>query len=626
MDKNSIGHHATTPRTNSLDLEGDGNCLQRRENFVQVFFRRAGRFFSEISDAITGAFQSFAQSARNAWAHVGQSFSSRNSDVAVAHVKGRRELERFDLYDDDEDDDDEYIPGGNPVGKNFDSAETKDSSLAEKSSETPDFFGLYESSSASDTNKSSVLTDTLPERVSSKEDPDKNLAVNPSASTAQEISIDEKMFNEFSERYDSGKGYLSISPDDPAFDSSCLQFAKKFQEKHPENANIRYPKDVQAKRKAATALLSADAEIQAKAAEKIRIEEERADKLAEQQRRQALPPGQADFEDFSAAYQAARKTGRDYKFAEGSKFLEPSCLSYARQRLTQQPEEGERSAIQALLGFVSESTVQLEKDSDFALRSASTLPPPSPLPRWKFALQNLLGNSEEMPAAHQGLWMAHHQPDQKNQAWQGLRLLLSPQRSPLSSGVVSDIQQALSYQTASAQNDEYQLSCFELAKRMLDEMAEFDVGSYLANRDVVNQVDDQKQIIANHLKNIKSVVDILRTDLQERIDQLSSKKPSAVRENIAASIPSISDLSDKAFASASADFNQFVEDFQQSNQSKGVYEFTPDRLKYRRPACVAIARSVIDTYQHLHTLVDSDQQRLAAALFLVNQYQLSSKN
>ena len=624
MDKNSIGHHATTSRTNSPNMGDDGDCLQRRENLAQVFFRRAGRFFSGISDAITGAFLSFAQSARNAWMHVEQAFSSRSSDVAVAHVKDRRRLEWVDLYDDD--DDDEYIPGANPVEKNFDSTETKDSSLAEKSSDTPDFFGLDESSSASGANKSSVLMDVPPERVSSKEDPDKNLAVNPSASTIQEISNDEKMFNEFSERYDSDKGYLSISPDDPAFDSSCLQFAKNFQEKHPENANIPYPKDVQEKRKAATALLFADAQIKAEAAEKIRIEAERADKLAEQQRRQALPPGQADFEDFSAAYQAAQKTGRDYKLTEGSKFLDPSCLSYARHKLTQQPEEGERSAIQALLDFVSESTVQLGTDSDFALSSASTLPPPSPPPRWKLSLQNLLGNSEEMPAAHQGLWMAHHQPDQKNQAWQGLRLLLSPQRSPLSSGVVSDIQQALSYQIGSAQNDEYQLSCFELAKRLLDEMAEFDVGSYLANRDVVNRVDDQKQIIATHLKNMKSVVDILRTDLQDRIDQLSSKKPSAVRENIAASIPSISDLSDKAFASASADFNQFVEDFQQSNQNKGVYEFTPDRLKYRRPACVAIAQSVTDTYGHLNTLVDSDKERLAAATFLVNQYNLSSKH
>jgi hypothetical protein len=629
MDKNSIGHHATTSRTNSPNLGDDGDCLQRRENLAQVFFRRAGRFFSGISDAITGAFLSFAQSARNAWMHVEQAFSGRNSNTAVAHVKGRQ----MRGWDDWDDDDDEYISEANLVQPNSDIADTKNSLLAEKSSVTPDFFGLDEPSSAPDANKSSVLMDVPPERVSPKEDHEKNLPVNPSIPKVQEISNEERIFNEFSKRYESDKGYSSISPDDPAFDSSCLQFAKKFQEDHPENANIKYSEEVQEKRKAATALLFADGEIKAKAAEKVRFEEEKANKLAEQQRRQALPPGQADFEDFSVAYQAARETGREYKFVEGSKFLEPSCLSYATQRLMQQPGEDERSAIQALLSASGEPTAQVERHKDVVLEPASAAPPPpNPVARWKSVLQNLLGNSQEMPPAHQSIWMRHYRPDDKNNAWRGFWLLLSPQTSPPSSSVVSDIQHALSYQTGSAQNDEYQLSCFELAKRLLEEMVEFNVGSYLANRDIVDQTDDQKKIIAANLNNMKSVAEILRTDLQNRIDQLSHKKHSAVRKNIATSIPSgsdlrdLSDLSDKAVESASADFNEFVKDFQRSNQQTGVYEFTTERLKYRRPNCVAIAKSVIDTYQHLNTLVDSDKERLAAAMFLVNQYNLSSKH
>jgi hypothetical protein len=628
MDKNSIGHHPTTSRTNSLNLGDDGDCLQKRENFVQVFFRRAGRFFSGISDAITGAFLSFAQSARNAWTHVEQAFSSRDSDAAVAHVKGYRAPEWVDLDDDDDDDGDgdKNIPEAILVQPNSDSADTKNSLSVEKSSVTPDFFGFTEPSSAPDTNKSSALLDVPPERVSPKEDPEKNVAVSTSSPESREISNEEKLFNEFSKRYDSKKGYSSIEFDDPAFDSSCLQFAKKFQEDHPENANIKYSEEVQEKRKAATALLFADGEIKAKAAEKVRFEEEKANKLAEQQRRQALPPGQADFEDFLVAYQAAR----EYKFVEGSKFLEPSCLSYAKQRLMQQPGEDERSAIQALLSASGEPTAQVERHKDVVLEPGSAAPPPpNPVARWKSVLQNLLGNSQEMPPAHQSIWMRHYRPDDKNNAWRGFWLLLSPQTSPPSSSVVSDIQHALSYQTGSAQNDEYQLSCFELAKRLLEEMVEFNVGSYLVNIDIVNQTDDQKKIIAANLKSIKSVADILRTDLQNRIDQLLIKKPSAVRKNIAASIPSGSDLrglGDKALESASADFNEFVEDFQRSNQQTGVYEFTTERLKYRRPNCVAIAQSVIDTYRHLNTLVDSDKERLAAAMFLVNQYNLSSKH
>lgn len=623
MGKNSIGNRATPSGTNSPNLGDDGDCLRTRENFAQVFFREAGQFFSGIPHVIMGAFLSFAQFTRNAWTHVEQAFSGRNSNTAVAHVKGRQ----MRWWDDWDDDDDENISEANLVQSNSDIADTKNSLLAEKSSVTPDFFGLDESSSAPDTNRSSVLMDVPPQRVIPKEDREKKLAVNTSMPEVQEISNEEKIFNEFSKSYESEKGFSSISPDDPAFEPSCLQFAKKFQKDHPENANIKYPEELQKKRKAATALLSAEAAIKVKADEKIRIEEEKAEKLAEQHRRQALPPGQADFEDFSAAYQRARKKSREYKFVEGSKFLEPSCLSYAKQRLMQQPGEDERSAIQALLSASGEPTAQVERHKEMVLEPASAAPPPpNPVARWKSVLQNLLDNSQEMPLAHQSIWMRHYQPDDKNKAWKGFWLLLSPQTSPPSSSVVSDVQQALSYQIGSAQNDEYQLNCFELAKCLLDEMVKFNVEPYLKNRGVVDQTDDQKQIIAANLKSMKSVDKILLADLQARIDRLAPSKSPVVRKNFSAGIPSVSDLSDPAFTSASADFNEFVEDFQRSNQQTGVYEFTTERLKYRRPNCVAIAQSVIDTYRHLNTLVNSDKERLAAAMFLVNQYNLSSKH
>ncbi|MFM8466449.1 MAG: hypothetical protein ACKOAO_02665, partial [Oxalobacteraceae bacterium] len=81
-------------------------------------------------------------------------------------------------------------------------------------------------------------------------------------------------------------------------------------------------------------------------------------------------------------------------------------------------------------------------------------------------------------------------------------------------------------------------------------------------------------------------------------------------------------LNDRALKSASQDFNQFVEDFTATHLA-GSYEFTSERLKYRRLACVAVAQSVIETYTNLDTLLKDDQQRLAAALFLVNQYNRS---
>jgi len=614
MRNNSLGPRGTPGGADVSNQENDGGIIPERENAAQVFFRRVGRFFSGISDAITGAFLSFAQSARNAWTHVEQAFSGRDPNAAITNVKNYRQPEWVDLYEENSDQEVFEVPSGN--------ADQLGVHLDEGNSGTPDFFGMNSSSVTSDQDQVHEPPNPRSESGNDTEVIGEDSVANAPPPGTWEISNEEKIFNEFSKRYDSDKGYFSIAPDDPAFDSSCLRFAKQFQDNHPENSRIKYPKEVQVKRKAATALLSADVEIKAKAAEKIQLEQEKEAKLAEQSRRQALPPGQANFEDFLAAFQAAQKNDREYKFAEGSKFLETSCLDYARQRLTQQPDDGERSAIQALLLAAGEPVSQLAETDDLATVPKAAAPPPSPMPRWKSALQNLLGSSFDIPEAYKDLWMIHHKPDEQSKAWEGLRLLLSPQKSQPTSATVSDNEGALSYQIGSASNDEYELSCFELARYLLDEMVKFSTDPGQKNKFSVRKSDYPQEKLADNLKGIKSVADILRAELQVRIDKLLPKKIKAVVENPLNGIPRMDELNDRALKSASQDFNQFVEDFTATHLA-GSYEFTSERLKYRRLACVAVAQSVIETYTNLDTLLKDDQQRLAAALFLVNQYNRS---
>ena len=614
MRNNNIGPRGTPGGADVSNLENDGGVIPERENSAQVFFRRVGRFFSRISDAITGAFLSFAQSARNAWTHVEQAFSGRDPNPAMTNIRKNRRPEWVDL--------DEEISGEEVFEKSSGNADQLDLPSNEGESVTPDFFGMNNPSVSLETDKDLASTDARTDFVDEKKDLREDLIADTSYSETQNISNGEKIFNEFFERFDSERGYSSITPEDPAFDASCLEFAKKFQLDHPENSRIQYKKDIQRKREAATALVFADFEIKNKAADKKRVKQEVANKLEEQKRRQALPLGQADFQDFSNAFQVAQKSGREYKFAEGSKFLEASCLAYAKQRLAQQPDEDELSAINALLSASHEPVVPTVDSNEVSFVQRAAAPPPSPAPRWKQALQNLLSGSTGTPEAHEGLWMVHHSPDDQGKAWEGLHLLLLPQKPHPTSATVSDNEGVLNYQIGAGLNDEYELSCFELARYLLDEMVKFNADPDLKNRFLIRKPDYQQEKLAADLKGIKSIADIVRAELQVRIDKLLPKKIKAAVENPPTGIPRLEELNERVLTSASQDFNQFVEDFSTFNLS-GSYEFTSERLKYRRPACVAVAQSAIETYTKLDTLLDHDQKRLAAALFLINQYSLS---
>ncbi len=618
MDKNSATR-PSPPSANALNQSEEGNCLPAtsRQNMAQLFMRRAGAFFSRIPELIAEKIRGWVQSVRQAWSHVEQALLGRDSATALTNVREVRSFPAVEFDVDEESSEEEVSP------QRPDLPVKTEAEPIQKEEVTPDFFGLGDSLTSADRDDVLPVSDRGSANDHDKEDTGEPLSVAASVPERHEISPEEKLFNEFSERYDPEAGYVSIDPDDAAFDLACLKFARQFQEAHPEASRIIYTKDTQQKRRAATALLFADAEKKARADEKKRMEQEREDKLAEQRRRDALSPGQADFEDFSAAYQAALKNGRAYLFADGSKYFDSACLSYARQRLTQQPEETERDAIAALLSAAPKPVTQAVETDDHVTAKAPAAPPPAPSPRWKSALQSLLGTSQSMPKMYSDLLMPHHSPDDKDMAWEGLRLLLWPQKSRPASATVTGNEETLNYPSSAASANEDQIKRLELAKRLLEEIMEFNEEMYLRRRDVFQQTDDQKKNIVARIRTIKSVREILLADLQLRIEQLLPKKITATRNYPTTSIPNLSDLSSEAIRTASNDFEKFVQDFSEENIRSGSYEFTADRRKYLRPNCVAIAQLAVDTYRNLSELTDVDQKRQLAALFLVNQYSIS---
>ena len=117
------------------------------------------------------------------------------------------------------------------------------------------------------------------------------------------------------------------------------------------------------------------------------------------------------------------------------------------------------------------------------------------------------------------------------------------------------------------------------------------------------------------------MVDLLSNQLQERIRQLRPLREQAEKTSSNQTIPSLSELTDRIITSASNDFNSFVNEFSAANEQSQPYQFVSDRMKYLRPACAAIAQSVIDTFNKASDdITDPDRKRLMAALYLVNQF------
>ncbi len=425
MGGNKI-NQSSTSANQTPSLEDDGGALAghtSRENVAVIFFRRVGRAFVDFGGMISRAFSNLGESFREAFAHVSNAFRGVDSGVALRHINNgtpttASNLSRtIDFDTDDESGAEDFIvddrfgkesPTENEAEVPHDFSENISPPVSQESVELPKVL--------------SQTTNTL----SSPATPEIRSAENASSLVDLEISPAEKLVDEFSEGYQASEGFASIPANEPALlDPNSLAVARRYQEAHPEHADISYSDDVQKKRKAATALLNAEVANTARDVEKNRLAQEAKDKATERARREALPAGQAEFEDFLSAYNSMAKP---YQFAEKSRFLSADCIRYAQQRLLQSPSDDESTAIQALLKTagvsVQESAkVTLESGvSPLPGQAVSPPPPPPPpsTPRWMSTLSGILKSvsesRDEMPNAFATTLMPIHRMEERNLA------------------------------------------------------------------------------------------------------------------------------------------------------------------------------------------------------------------
>jgi len=131
---------------------------------------------------------------------------------------------------------------------------------------------------------------------------------------------------------------------------------------------------------------------------------------------------------------------------------------------------------------------------------------------------------------------------------------------------------------------------------------------------VIRPTDEQIKAI----QLLKADAPQFSKELENRIKVLSPAKTTTTR--LPSKIPSLDSLTLRAFESASADFNTFVDEFSLSSNQGGSYSFDGERLKYLRPACAAIAQSDIAIYEKLKSMTDADKLRLAAAQFMMSEF------
>ena len=625
MDRKNVNQRGTS-LNQAPRLEEDAVALAgrtSRENVAVIFSRRVGRAFAELGGVISRAFSNLGESFRGAFAHVSNAIRGVDSGPALRNVTVARSEYSTRFIDLDKDEDSEetdlVLDNSASLEQNLTSEESKKESdfseyisptVIRKPIELPEVM--------------SQTTNTLPDPAT----PEIPLAGNISSLVDSEISPAEKLFDEFSERYQASEGYASISSTDQALlDPSCLAVARRYQESHPEHADISYSDDVQKKRKAATALLNAEVANRAKAIEKDRLAQEAKDKATERDRREALPAGQADFEDFVTAY---NKMEKPYQFVEKSRFLAADCIRYAEQRLLQSPPDNESAAIKALLktaGVVSQEQAKTPLENDINTSSDQVISPPPPpppppsTPRWMSTLSSILKSAsksrDEMPEVFATMLMPHHGTEDRNLAWQGLYLLSSPPKNNLSSAVTSGNEATLSYQHNSVQANTDDLRRLELAEQLIRFLNTLNIDKALKAVHVTRPNGEQERAIRSLQKDASQIME----ELGSRIKALLPAKKTT--SGLISKIPTIDSLNPSAFISASEDFNSFVKEFSSLSEQQNIqYQFVGGRAKYSRPNCAAIAQTVIASYKGLDPkdMIKEDRDRLSAAEFMISEF------
>ena len=360
-------------------------------------------------------------------------------------------------------------------------------------------------------------------------------------------------------------------------------------------------------------------------------EAERARQAEEAARKQ---PGQADFEEFVAAFDRHRADNTPLMIYDGSKYLHEACIQYGLansenlsadqkaalhylMRWNQDPQKSKQRLEQATQ-FISLDEVepqasklskalieppQIDSSSPTDL-DASRPPPPRPAARWISILANMKAWDPQQIKRIAGVLTM--QEDQVRKAMDGLRTiakLASAGGAPAArnAGGANTIEQVLNYDAEASRQASDLLESLELASMLVKRLSAGDALVF----------DQAEKEFFDSLKNV--IVDVANTLDKKLKELLPVRLPSAAQEKIR--IPSLAELTDVQAAEGGKLFETYVTGY--ANRSNNVNYRLPEGSNYFKPECLFFAKSFTEQVGQMQGTFIVDNNRLAASYYLL---------
>jgi hypothetical protein len=362
-------------------------------------------------------------------------------------------------------------------------------------------------------------------------------------------------------------------------------------------------------------------------------EAERARQAEEAARKQ---PGQADFEEFVAAFDRHRADNTRFMIYDGSKYLHEPCIQYgllnsenlsadqksALQYLTRwhQDPQGSKQRLEQATQFISLDdveppaskltgalieSVQINSSSPTDL-DASRPPPPRPVARWISMLSTMKAWDSQQISRIAG--MLSMQEDQVRKAMDGLRTIakLASASGTLAASNAGDahtIEQVLNYDAEASRQASDSLESIELAGRLVKRLIDGDTL-------VFDQAEEE------FFDSLKSVLGSVDAALDKKLAELLPVKPPSAAQ-VQIHIPALLKLTEEQAAEGERLFETYVTGY--INRSDSVGYSLPEKSNYFKLECLAFAKAFTEQVERMPIGVEVDSSRLSASLYLLDQ-------
>jgi hypothetical protein len=424
-----------------------------------------------------------------------------------------------------------------------------------------------------------------------------------------------------------------------ALDDDCLQHADQvFQSLFTLQSKPGYQLSEKQKSiyEAAKDLKSANADHKKQIKEEEQKKAQEAERARQAEEAARKQPGQADFEEFVAAFDRHRADNTPFRIYDGSKYLHEACIQYGLansenlsadqksalhylMRWNQDPQKSKQRLEQATQ-FISLDEVepqasklnkalieppQIDSSSPSDL-DASRPPPPRPAARWISILANMkVWDPQQIKRIAGVLTMRE---DQVRKAMDGLRTiakLASGGGAPTArnAGGANTIEQVLNYDAEASRQAGDLLESLELANGMVKKLKAGDLPVF----------DKDEQAFFSQLKN---VIDNVAEALDKKLKELLPVRlPSSTQAKIR--ISSLAELTEAQAAEGGKLFETYVTGY--AKLSNSVNYALPEKSNYFKPECLAFAKAFTEQVGSMPPGAEVDTDRLAASFYLLDQ-------